>query len=242
MLQAYQKTLVRGGLNIFPKWTPLRDGFYYTAIEKLPTLYYVDIHTGKREKILSGEGMVVCSDVSKDGKKLLLTLASNGQPDIYLYNRLTRQKRRLTTYPGIDVNGNFIDDEKRIVFVSNRLGYPTIFAKTIGGRGVERLVYHGKNNFSCNAYDHYIAYSSRETDNAFGPNIFNIYLISTQSDYIRRLTANGVNTFPRFSKDGQSLIYIKSYKRQSGLGVIRLRYNKAYLFPLHIGKIQAIDW
>lgn len=239
----YQKSVVKGGLNIFPKWADKdQKTFYYTSYEDRPTLYKVNLYTGKRTKIISSEGMVVCSDVSQDGTKLLITMAPHNQPDIYLYDLKRKKLTRITHYSGIDVNGNFVDKEKRVVFVSDRLGYPTIFAKTIGKDGVERVVFHGKNNSSCSAYGHYIVYSSRETDNEFGSNIFNLYLISTKSDYIRRLTANGVNQFPRFSIDGESILYIKHFKNQSALGIIRLNYNKSYLYPLKVGKIQSIDW
>ncbi len=239
----YQKTIVKGGLNLFPKWADKRQrAFYYTAIEDRPVLYRVDIYKGIRTKIMASEGMLVCSDVNEDGTKLLLTMAPQGQPDIYIYDLLTNKLTRVTTYPGIDVNGNFIENDRRIVFVSDRLGYPNIFAKGIHEQGVERVVYHGRNNSACSAYDHYVVYSSRESDNAFGPNTFNLYLVSTTSDYIRRLTANGINTFPRFSNDGETILFIKTYKRQSGLGIIRLRYNKSYIFPLNVGKIQSIDW
>ena len=239
----YQKTVVHGGLNLFPKWADSSQSkFYYTQIKDKPTLYLVDIYQGTRQKVLSSEGMLVCSDVSKDGTKLLLTMAPNMQPDIYLFDRFTGSLRRITYYPGIDVNGNFVENEQKVVFVSDRLGYPTIFAKRIGARSVQRVVYHGRNNSACSTFEDYVVYSSRETDNAFGKNTFNLYLTSTTSDYIRRLTANGVNIFPRFAADGQTILFIKEYARQSGLGIIRLKYNKSYLYPLYVGKIQSIDW
>ncbi|MRI83611.1 MAG: Tol-Pal system protein TolB [Nitratiruptor sp.] len=240
----YQKTIVTGGLNLFPKWASKEQrAFYYTDMNgERPTLYRVDLYAGKREKILSGEGMVVCSDVSEDGRRLLLTLAPSMQPDIYLYDLQQRTLQRITYYSGIDVSGNFVQDGRRIVFVSDRLGYPTIFAKDANSRAVERLVYHGRNNSSCTTSGDYVVYSSRETNNAFGPNTFNLYLISTKSDYIRRLTANGVNIFPRFAPDGETLLFIKEYANQTGLGIIRLRYNKSYIYPLYTGKIQSIDW
>ncbi len=239
----YQKTVIKGGLNVFPKWGDKNQRtFYYTSYERKPTLYRVNLYTGERKKILSSEGMMVCSDVSKDGKKLLVTMAPNYQPDIYVYDLKTKRLKRVTRYPGIDVNGNFIENDKRVVFISDRLGYPNIFAKSIESSAVERLVYHGKNHSSCSAFGHYIVYSSRETDNEFGKNVFNLYLISTKSDYIRRLTATGVNQFPRFSVDGETILYIKHLKNQSALGIIRLNYNKSYLYPLKVGKIQSIDW
>jgi len=240
----YQKTIVYGGLNLFPKWASKEQrAFYYTDMSgSKPTLYRVDIYKGTKQKIISSEGMLVCSDVSEDGRKLLLTMAPHYQPDIYLYDLSSGRLQRITTYPGIDVNGNFTQNDKKVVFVSDRLGYPTIFAKKIGSRAVERLVYHGRNNSACTTYGNYVVYSSRESDNAFGQNTFNLYLISLTSDYIRRLTANGVNIFPRFASDGETLLFIKEYGGQSGLGLIRLRYNKAYIYPLFVGKIQAIDW
>jgi len=240
---SYQHVMIKGGLNVFPKWADeAHTSFYYTALSgTLPTLFKIDVRTGKRQALLSSDGMLVCSDVSRDGKRLLLTMAPDGQPDIYLYDVGTKTSKRVTTYSGIDVNGQFMNDG-RIVFVSNRLGYPNIFAKHPDEKRIEQLVYYGKNNSACCAHNEYIVYKARETSNAFGPNTFNLHLISTKTDFIRRLTATGINEFPRFSNDGDAIIYIKNYKQQSAIGVIRLEQNKNFLFPLASGKIQSLDW
>ena len=239
----YRKKLISGGLNVFPKWADGNQrGVYYTKLDGRPTLYYYNVYTGKRKKITTSDGMLVCSDVSRNGRKLLLTMAPGGQPDIYEYDVFNRTRKRLTFYRGIDVSAQYVDNENRFVFISDRLGYPNIFSARIGSRAVRQLVYHGRNNASCSAHGHYVVYSSRETDNAFARNTFNLYLVSTQSDYIRRLTANGVNQFPKFSRDGETILYIKQYARQSALGIIRLDYNEGYLFPLKGKTIQSIDW
>ena len=239
----YRKTIISGGLNIFPKWADYdQKGIYYTKIGRKPILYYYNIYTGKRRRVASSDGMIICSDVSRDGKKLLLTKAPDGQPDIYLYNLKSGIERRLTFYSGIDVSGQFVDDESGIVFVSDRFGKPNIFKIEIGRRGVSQLIYHGRNNSSCSAHGKYIVYTSRESNNVFSSNTFNLYLASTQSDYIRRLTATGINQFPKLSYDGKSVLYIKHYASQSALGVIRLEYNEGFLFPLSGLKIQSIDW
>ncbi len=240
----YQKVVVKGGLNIFPKWaTQKQENFYYTTYKySQPTLVKQNLYTKRTEKLLSSDGMIICSDVSKNGNKLILTMAPNSQPDIYIYDVKSRLKTRITKYNGIDVGGNFVDNDKKIVFVSDRLKYPNIFAKKIGEKGVERLIYHGRNNSQCTTYNNYIAYASRETDNEFNSNSFNLYLISTQSDYVRRLTTNGRNQFPKFSSDGQSILYIKNDRNNSYLGIIRISYNKSFLFALKTGKLQSIDW
>ncbi len=239
----YQKVVVKGGLNIFPKWANKEQSeFYYTTYNyEKPTLIKQNLFTRKSEKILSSDGMIVCSDVSSDGTKLVVTMAPNSQPDIYVYDTINKLKTRITEYNGIDVGGSFVEDDTKIVFVSDRLRYPNIFAKKIGQRGVERLIYHGKNNSQCSTSGDYIVYSSRETDNEFGDNVFNLYLISTYSDYVRRLTTSGRNQFPKFSSNGESILFIKN-DTKSYLGIIRLNYNKSFLFPLKSGKLQSIDW
>jgi TolB protein len=241
---SFQKTVISGGLNVFPKWADKsQSAFYYTSYNGAkPTLYKVDVGSGKRERIISSEGMLVCSDVSRNGKKLLLTMAPKDQADIFVYDLNSKNLEKVTSYSGIDVNGNFIDDDKRVVFVSDRLGYPNIFAKDIGSSKIEQMVYHGRNNNSCSALDNYIVYSSRERESEFGASTFNLYLISTQTDYIRQLTATGKNLYPRFADDKETILFIKYFENQSALGVIRLNANKSYHFPLKVGQIQSIDW
>ncbi len=240
----FQKVVVSGGLNIFPKWVDdAQESFYYTSYsDDIPVLRKQNVYTAKSTKITSSEGMIVCSDTSKKNSKIILTMAPNSQPDIYVYDLKTKIRSRLTKYKGIDVGGSFVENDTKIVFVSDRLKQPNIFAKKIGRKGVERLVYHGKNNSQCTTFDNYIVYSSRETDNEFGGNAFNLYLISTQSDFIRRLTGTGRNQFPKFSEDGDSVLFTKSHKGKSYLGIIRLNYNKSFVFPLKSGKLQSIDW
>jgi len=153
----YRKRLVSGGLNIFPKWADREQkGIYFTKLGRRPVLYYYNIYTGQQRKVATSDGMLVCSDVSRDGKKLLLTMAPDGQPDIYQYHLDSGMKERLTFYSGIDVSAQYIDGEKRIVFVSDRLGYPNIFASRIGSRGVQQMVFHGRNNNACSAHGRYI--------------------------------------------------------------------------------------
>jgi TolB protein len=240
----YQKIVVKGGLNLFPKWANKQQtSFYYTGYDDvIPSLIKQNLYTSKSEQILSSPGMIVCSDVSFKNGNLLVTMAPSGQPDVYLYDVKNKIKKRITKYSGIDVGGSFVDEDKKIIFISDRLGKANVFSKKINARGVERMVYHGKNNSQASTHNNYIVYSSRESSNEFGYNTFNLYLISTQSDMIRRLTINGQNKFPKFSNDGESILFTKTFKEQSYLGIIRLNYNKSFLFKLKSGKLQSIDW
>ncbi|WP_276883526.1 Tol-Pal system protein TolB [Campylobacter cuniculorum] len=238
----YQKVIISGGLNLFPKWAnEEQSAFYYTAYDhEMPTLYRYDLKTNQANKILSSGGMVVASDVNKNGDKILITMAPQDQPDVYLYDLNSKNLTKMTNYSGIDVNANFIgEDESKVVFVSDRLGYPNIFMQNIGSTNAEQVVFHGKNNSAVSTYKDFLVYSSRESNQA---GVFNIYLMSIKSDDIRQLSANGKNLFPRFSSDGGSIVFIKYLGVQSALGVIRVNANKTFYFPLKVGKIQSIDW
>ncbi len=238
----YIKTIIRGGLNIFPIWGDAKQKtIYYTDYSgKLPTLYRLDLFTGQRQRILDSQGMLVCSDVSRDGKRLLLTMAPNGQPDIYEYNLDSGQLRQLTTYRGIDVGGKYADSERSIVFVSNRLGYANIFKKSLSGGPITQLVFRGNDNDSCDAFGDKVVYSSKE-NGSFG-RAFNLYLTRTDGSYTRPLTSGGINQFPRFSNDGNTVLYIKRTPSSNSIGYIGLQTNLSILFPLGEHRIQSIDW
>ena len=240
----FQQTVIKGGLNIFPKWADKKqESFYYTTYDTgIPTLVKRNIYTRKKETIMKSEGMLVASDVNDDGTKVLITASPEFQPDIYLYDTKRKSKVRLTNYKGIDVGAHFVENDSKIVFVSDRLQHPNIFAKKIGNRGVERLVFHGNNNSSATTHKDFVVYTSRDRDNEFGTYTFNLYLMSTKSDFLKRLTSNGTNQFPKFSKDGESIIFLKTLNNKSSIGIIRLNYSKSFLFPLKSGKIQSLDW
>jgi len=241
----YIKPIIRGGLNLFPVWGDAKQrSIYYTGYSgNLPTLYRLDLYTGKRTRILDSQGMLVCSDVSGDGRRLLLTMAPEGQPDIYELDVASGAARRLTTFGGIDVGGKYADNEQDLVFVSNRLGYANIFKKPLAGGPAVQMVFHGRNNDSVDVHNTRVVYSSRETDNSFGGGkAFNLYLTTTDGDYVRPLTSGGINQFPRFSNDGNTVLYIKRSYEGNSIGYIGLTTNQSMLFPLGSQRIQSIDW
>lgn len=240
---SYQKVILKGGMYGFAKWANREQtDLYYTSLSDFkPTIHKMSLLSGHKEKVISSDGMAVCSDVSEDGKRLLLTLAPNGQPDIYLYDSVTKTQKRITDYSGIDVNGQFMGDGS-IAFVSNRLGYPNIFSTRPGSSAITQLVYQGKNNSSLSSYKNFLVYKARENSATFAGNTFNLHLLSLASGNVKRLTASGENDFPRFSPDGEAILYIKQEGSRSSIGVIRFGVNKSFAFPLKIGRIQSIDW
>ncbi|AFI04933.1 Tol-Pal system protein TolB [Helicobacter cetorum] len=242
----YQKEIIKNGrLNVFPKWADAKQTeFYYTQYgEKTPMILKYNIQKGTNEFIAESQGMAVVSSVNADGSKVLMSLSPEGQPDVYLYDTHKKTKTKLTRYRGIDVLGVFFENEKSMVFVSDRAGYPNIYLKKLGLKdSAEQLLYEGKSNESIDAHKGNIVYVSRENPNEFGKTVFNLNMISAGSNYIRRLTVNGSNQMPRFSIDGSNVMYLKKTPEEESVGLILLDYNQSFLFPLKDVKIQAFDW
>jgi TolB protein len=234
----YKKRLITGGLNIFPKWANQNQNeIYYTKLGKYATIYKYNIYTGKRERLLSSPGMAIVSDVKNDA--ILLTLSPKGLPDIYEYNLSSHKILRITNYPGIDVEGKFWGD--KIAFISDRYGIPYVFVKDLNSGVITRVMYQGKNQIGFDTFKNYLVVSVRETDNAFKPNTFNIFLINKNDESLKRLTFKGENMYANFSVDGNSIMFIKRENFFSKIGIIRLNENKIFYFKL--SKIlQSFDW
>ncbi len=235
---SYKKRIISGGLNIFPKWADKKQTkIYFTKYERTPVLYEYNLLTGKKKKILKSVGILIVSDVKDD--KILLTMAPEGQPDVYLMDFNNKTIKRITKYPGIDVNGKFWED--KIVFVSDRYGQPYVFEKDLKSGVLRRVLHHGKNQVGVDAYNKNLVISTRETANAFKPNTFNLFLINSQDDSLKRLTMKGQNSYPNFSVDGSSVMFIKREHFSSKIGIIRLGENKVFYYPLS-KMLQSFDW
>ncbi|MEY4504202.1 MAG: Tol-Pal system translocation protein TolB [Pseudomonadota bacterium] len=240
----YQKTLVSGGYNTFPKWAGAdQKAFYYTAYTPLPTLYKYDIYTGQKTKLITAQGMLVCSDVSKDGSKLLVTMpGSSGLPDIWLYNVNNGEKRNLTNFPGIDVNGKFIDGESRVAFVSDRLGAPTVFAQRVNdGGGLQQLLF-SRNNTAFATNNNKIVYASADGPQGMAGTGVNVYMTDSTKPTPMRLTVSGSNDYPHLSEAGDAILFTRKDNGKSYVGIIRLNTNSTFLFPANLGAIRSLDW
>ncbi|ANV98462.1 hypothetical protein BBW65_06475 [Helicobacter enhydrae] len=238
----YQKPIINDGLNIFPKWADAKqESIYFTKYLDQPTIIKYDLKNHRFHKILASQGIAIVSDVSADFKNLLVSMSPIGQADVYMYGVDSKKLTKLTNYPGIDVGANFMESKNQIIFISDRLGYPNVFLMNYDGSNPRQAVFHGRNNSSAASNGSYIVYSSREEKNEFGLSVFNLYIIPMEGTGIKRITLNGANQMPRFSQDGENVMFLKN-SNQSALGIVRLRYNKTYLFPISGFKIQSFDW
>ena len=235
----FRKRLIQGGLNIFPKWANEKQTqIYYTSLSNRPTLYKFNIYTGQKERVVSSNGMLIVSDVK--GDNLLLTMAVDDQPDIYLFNIKTKKYKQLTNFRDIDVSANFYGKDS-IAFISNRLNRPYVYEKNLKTGVVSKILHFGKNQIALSTYKNSIVISSRESSKMFGTNTFNLFLSKKDDVVIKRLTFKGKNMFPKFSIDGSTIIFIKDFHFSSKIGIIRLKENLLFYYPIS-KRLQSLDW
>ena len=128
----FKKPILERGINIFPKWSNAEQtSFYFTSYNALiPNIYRYNIESGYKTKIAESNGIIICSDVSEDYRKLILSMSPNGQSDIYELNIIRNEFKKITRNKEIDINGKYINKNK-ILFLSNRFKKIDIFLKYI---------------------------------------------------------------------------------------------------------------
>jgi TolB protein len=77
---------------------------------------------------------------------MVLTLSTNGNPDLYLLNRDGEIIEQLTDRAGINVSPTWSPDGSHLVFVSDRSGKPQLYLMEMRTRKVKRLTFEGSEN------------------------------------------------------------------------------------------------
>lgn len=110
--------------NTFPvlAWHPSGKTLTYTFERRNnPWLGHYSLETKKHtEKELFRLEKILDMHYSKDGKKVVLSAVNRGQSDLYIYHIIGSNQEQLTNDIWDDLHPRFVDDDKRIIFSSNR--------------------------------------------------------------------------------------------------------------------------
>lgn len=188
-----------GSINLLPAWAPDGALAYTSYKEGNP-----DLWLGER-KLSSHPDLNTGAAFSPDGRVIALTLAKDGNPEVYLIDRATGAiHQRLTDHPAIDTSPTWAPDGRRLAFVSDRIGAPQIYVMRRDGTGVRALTSEGYNTNPCwsptadvIAYDRLI--TAERSD---------IYTVDVATGEIRRLTWNRWSSEdPFYSPDGRQIVF-----------------------------------
>lgn len=203
-------------IEMLPAWGPSGSVLLTSYAKGNPDLYVVRGGNGKR--ISSHPGMNSGAAYCAGNGRIALTLAKDGDAEIYTMASDGSDLRRLTTNRAIDTSPTWSPDCSKIAFVSDRAGSPQIYTMNADGSGVTRLTTVGKYNSNpAWSKNDVIAFSAR--DDANNLDIFTIR--SDGSDLTRVTQQQGKNDKPTWSpcgryiafsstRDGASRIYIST--------------------------------
>jgi TolB protein len=76
---------------------------------------------------------------SPDGNKVIMSMAKDGNTEIYTMDLRTRAVKRLTKHSAIDTSPHYSPDGKRVVFNSDRSGSQQLYVMSASGGRAKRI-------------------------------------------------------------------------------------------------------
>ena len=155
----------QGELTTTPCWGLHGTEIYYTTYRDYnPDLAGVILRTGITWWISRYATLNISADWSEKAGRIALTLAKDGNSEIYTMSREGRDVRRMTTNRAIDCTPCWSPDGTQIAFTSDRSGNNQIWIMDARTQETRRLTYNGSYNDSASwakGGSNKIAYASR---------------------------------------------------------------------------------
>ena len=193
-------------LVLTPRFNPTKQEITYLSYFKnLPRVYLLNIETGNQEVVGDFPGMTFAPRFSPDGSKIIMSLAKDGNSDIYVMDLKSRVVTRLTTNSAIDTSPSYSPNGKKITFNSDRGGSQQIYVMDNDGRNQKRISNKGGNYATP-------VWSPRGDLIAFTKNFKGSYAIGvmrTNGEGERLLTENWYQEAPSWSPNGRVLTFYR---------------------------------
>jgi len=215
------------GLSLSPSWSP--DGRYviFSHIgDRYHSLGVWDRLT-RRVQHIKFPGNTIIGPTFLPNNKVAVSLASGGNPDIYLLNHIFQKEKPLVENWAIDVSPSFDATGTKMAYVSSRRGNPHIFLKNLATGSDERVTTEGKYNTTPTiSPDGELVAFSRMLDG--GHRIFVMDLVTGREKQVT--FGPGNDEMPSFAPDGYFLAFSSSRSGQ----------YKVYLTTRHGGEPRQV--
>jgi len=191
---------------MLPAWAPGGRVAWTGYLAGNPDVYVDGVPFSQRPGMNTGIAF------SPNGRVAAVTLAPDGNPDIWLLDASNgSEQARLTTSKSIDTSPAWSPDGSRIAFVSDRGGRPQVWVMKADGTEPRALPLPGDYNTSpdWSPDGTRIAYQSRGTGDRFS-----IWIVDVRTGEARPLTSGTTNDEePSFSPDGRRIAYTSAKRR-----------------------------
>lgn len=207
-----------GTICMSPKWWPDAGSLVYTSFHGgFPDVYRILLGAKRRERIVNFPGLNAGAEVSPDGRKIVLTLSKDGNPDLYIKNLDSGQLMRLTrTRHATEASPAWSPDGQNIVFVSDKSGSPQLYITRPGENTEKRVTFKGTENVSPDwGSDGRIVYSSRREGR------YQICILDPRSGEQTQVTSDYVDhEDPAWAPDNRHIVFARTEKFQSVLYIL----------------------
>lgn len=204
-------------LVLTPRFNPEGTSIAYMAYRgRTPQIYQRSLLVDSEQPLGDFPGMTFAPKFSPDGNLIAMSLASNGNTDLYLLDlqngRPFGQRQRLTNSQAIDTSPSFSPDSRELVFNSDRAGSPQLYTMSVNGGEPTRISFGGGNYGSP-------AWSPRGDLIAFTKikdGLFHIGIMRTDGSDERLLTRSALDEGPTWSPNGRVILFSrKNYSTNS---------------------------
>ena len=197
-------------LVLTPRFNPADDKIitYMSYFRNDPRVYIVNLQTGNRKVVGDFRGMTFAPRFSPDGRKLIMSLAKDGNSEIWVRDLETNIQEKLTDHPSIDTSPSYSPDGKYITFNSDRSGYQQIYVMRSDGSKVKRISF-GKGIYGTPVWSprgDLIAFTKLHKGKFF------IGVMRTDGSGERLLTENFYQEAPSWSPNGRIIIFYRETK------------------------------
>jgi len=139
---ANQRFLTDGRyLVLTPRFSPtLQEITYLSYVDGRPRVWLRNVDTGREEILGDFPGiMTLAPRFSPDGNRVVMSVANNGNTEIYELDLRTRVQTQLTRHPAIDTAPSYAPEGTRIAFESDRSGTQQIYVMYSDGSEPTRI-------------------------------------------------------------------------------------------------------
>jgi TolB protein len=225
---------------ISPAWSPDAKKVAYVSFENGQSeIFFQELASGKRERVVAFEGSNSAPAFSPDGTKLAFVQSKLGNPDIYIMDLATRRVERMTKHYGIDTEPQWSPDGRSIYFTSSRAGGPQIYKLDTRNKQVARVTYDGSYNARARltADGRKLVYVHQEGER------FHIASQDVESGLVHILTSETeLDESPSVAPNGSMVIYAASEADRSILAAVSVDGDVKFRLPSKYGDVREPAW